>query len=623
MRRRKMLVGLLVAGACVASAIGVSTPSAVSAGSPSSLAVSSVEKSFEAYLAAVGPSEVTDLDLSLTLPVIVRAGKVQVVETRTDQVYASVFVPGAREITRDRDMRYYVSQPSQQSITMIGWDSFATPPATVTFPIEVPVYGPIAYADDAVWFQGGGSGASSPHLYRLDPVTGAVEDRSGDQAWMGRSQLETIPGWDGDLVLGDVDANPFTASRVELASDPITRPASMTAVSDSSLADLAGSANGTVLTAGAPGGFDEYDAATMTPTATRYVTGNAGDPVAVTFSEADTDWSSDEPTGGIIAGATRAPNKVFLYKTGEADPVSSIELTEQFEVTQLVLTADGHTLYGIVKIVETGEFALVSWMIGPKIFSRTPATFATSPPAGTLVMLDTRDVDEIDAMTVDAVPATYVRHSDTQIEVTLPEALGIGTHTIRFRTPFGEASTMILVQRFSDVDADNPFVYSIEKLVDQHAVFGFDDGTFRPTLTTSRQGLAMVLYRHRGEPAVDLPATPTFPDVPPSNPFYTAVEWAAAEGIISGYGDGMFRPGAAVSRQAAVTMILHYEDVLAFEPPSAPTFPDVPAANPFRVAVEWAAAEGIAVGYPDGTFKPGAPVSRQALSAMLWSVPQD
>ena len=41
---------------------------------------------------------------------------------------------------------------------------------------------------------------------------------------------------------------------------------------------------------------------------------------------------------------------------------------------------------------------------------------------------------------------------------------------------------------------------------------------------------------------------PHFGDVPPSSPFYAAIETAYAHGLLSGYADGSFRPGNSATR---------------------------------------------------------------------------
>jgi hypothetical protein len=52
----------------------------------------------------------------------------------------------------------------------------------------------------------------------------------------------------------------------------------------------------------------------------------------------------------------------------------------------------------------------------------------------------------------------------------------------------------------------------------------------------------------------------------------------------------------------------HAEDVV---------FSDVPAGHPFAHDIYWLAETGVTTGYPDGTFRPDEPVTRQAMAAFL------
>ncbi|OWY63059.1 hypothetical protein B7486_55125 [cyanobacterium TDX16] len=54
-----------------------------------------------------------------------------------------------------------------------------------------------------------------------------------------------------------------------------------------------------------------------------------------------------------------------------------------------------------------------------------------------------------------------------------------------------------------------------------------------------------------------------------------------------------------------------------FEAPPEPTFSDVRASHTFFIDVEWMAWAGISTGNDDGTYRPGAAVSRQAMAAFL------
>jgi hypothetical protein len=116
---------------------------------------------------------------------------------------------------------------------------------------------------------------------------------------------------------------------------------------------------------------------------------------------------------------------------------------------------------------------------------------------------------------------------------------------------------------------------------------------------------------------VILPAEETFDDVPPSQAFAPEINWAIVEGVANGYPDGSFLPAAEVSRQATAAFLYRFAGEPEFEAPEVPTFIDVPVDHAFYQEIEWLVATGITTGYPDDTFLPADDVSRQAMSAFL------
>lgn len=89
-----------------------------------------------------------------------------------------------------------------------------------------------------------------------------------------------------------------------------------------------------------------------------------------------------------------------------------------------------------------------------------------------------------------------------------------------------------------------------------------------------------------------------------------ALGWAA------GFGDGTFRPDAAVTRAQLAAMITRafLADASAA---GAPTFRDVPSTHWASRAIAQAAARGFLRGYPDGTFRPEQTLTRLELSVAL------
>lgn len=110
----------------------------------------------------------------------------------------------------------------------------------------------------------------------------------------------------------------------------------------------------------------------------------------------------------------------------------------------------------------------------------------------------------------------------------------------------------------------------------------------------------------------------SFSDVPPTHPFYADVCWLVGEGITDGYQGGTYRPSAPVSRQAMAAFLYRLSGEPEVDLPDDPSFSDVSEAHPFYEEVEWAAGEEIMAGYPGGAFQPSSPVSRQAMAAFMF-----
>jgi hypothetical protein len=191
-----------------------------------------------------------------------------------------------------------------------------------------------------------------------------------------------------------------------------------------------------------------------------------------------------------------------------------------------------------------------------------------------------------------------------------------GTSTPGVRSGNGILSVTYTPISFSDVPPGHAFYDEISWLVAEGVTNGYDDGTFRPTEQVSRQVIAAFMQRYSGE-SFTPPVTPTFTDVPVGHPFYEPIEWAAAEGLVTGFSDGRFKPTAAITRQAMAMIMWNFSGQVA-HPPGPPTFPDVPATSIFYDAIEWMWYWNIADGFPDGTFRPTSVITRQSAAAYLF-----
>jgi len=161
---------------------------------------------------------------------------------------------------------------------------------------------------------------------------------------------------------------------------------------------------------------------------------------------------------------------------------------------------------------------------------------------------------------------------------------------------------------FTDVDPSNPFYAFVRCLACRGIISGYADGSYHWGASVTRAQLAKIVTQAAGYTEAIAPSQQTFSDVPSSYPFWLAIERAARHGLISGYADGTYRPGNAVTRGQLAKIAAnaaHYGDTV-----SAQTFTDVPTSHPFYVYIERMVQHGILSGYADGSFRPANEVTR-------------
>ena len=170
--------------------------------------------------------------------------------------------------------------------------------------------------------------------------------------------------------------------------------------------------------------------------------------------------------------------------------------------------------------------------------------------------------------------------------------------------------------RFSDVQLGDYFYTPVNYLVTHGIISGYDDCTFLPGANTTRGQLAKIIVGAEGWPRL-APRQPDFVDVKLGSPFYAYIETAYNHGIVSGYADGTFRPGANVTRGQVSKMIVRAQG-WAPQTAGGPHFGDVPPASPFYAAIETAYAHGLLSGYADGSFRPGNSATRGQISKIIY-----
>ena len=172
---------------------------------------------------------------------------------------------------------------------------------------------------------------------------------------------------------------------------------------------------------------------------------------------------------------------------------------------------------------------------------------------------------------------------------------------------------------YTDVSWDHWAYTAIKRMYTRGLMVGVNETTFAPDQKMSRAMLAVILYARAGQPAVE--AANPFTDVPADSWYTDAVIWAADNGIVSGFGDGTFRPNDALTRAQAAVMLCAFaaftqDDVTARADLSA--YSDAGQIPSWAMdAMQWANARQLIIGRDSAHLAPTAATTRAEMASIL------
>ena len=171
---------------------------------------------------------------------------------------------------------------------------------------------------------------------------------------------------------------------------------------------------------------------------------------------------------------------------------------------------------------------------------------------------------------------------------------------------------------FTDVASSEWYYEAVQYVYNNELMNGMSATTFEPNSTTTRGMIVTMLYRLENEPTA---ASAGFTDVAAGQWYTDAVNWAAANNIVNGYGDDQFGPTDTITREQMAAILYRYAqykgyDVTASADLSAYT--DAANISSYAVsAMQWAVSEGLINGITDTTLVPGGSATRAQVAAIL------
>ena len=168
-------------------------------------------------------------------------------------------------------------------------------------------------------------------------------------------------------------------------------------------------------------------------------------------------------------------------------------------------------------------------------------------------------------------------------------------------------------QSFADVSTDAYYYEAVKWAAKNGITGGVGNGLFAPDAPCTRAQIVTFLWRAAGSP--EPKNASSFSDVPASAYYAKSVAWAVENVITTGTGNERFSPDATCTRAQSVTFLYR---ALSARAEGTAEFRDVPKNAYYADAVAWAAANGITTGIGGGLFGPDNDCTRAQIVTFLF-----
>lgn len=151
--------------------------------------------------------------------------------------------------------------------------------------------------------------------------------------------------------------------------------------------------------------------------------------------------------------------------------------------------------------------------------------------------------------------------------------------------------------RFVDLNVSLWYHDGIHCCIENGLMGGVSRLYFAPDIATNRAMFVTILYRLEGEPAV---GGGSFTDVPAGMWYAAPIAWAAANGIMEGYGNGRFQPEDPITREQMAATLYRYARYKGYDVSargSLSGYTDGRAVSDWASdSMRWAVGEGLVTG---------------------------
>lgn len=171
---------------------------------------------------------------------------------------------------------------------------------------------------------------------------------------------------------------------------------------------------------------------------------------------------------------------------------------------------------------------------------------------------------------------------------------------------------------FADVPASAWYYNAVEYVYENGLMSGVSGGRFAPNDTLTRAMLVQTLYAMEGRPAA---ASAGFADVASGDWYASAVNWAAANGVVSGVSETGFGPNNALTREQLALILYRFAQYKGYDVTGTSdlaAYADGSSVSGWAAeAMSWAVNAGLISGVGGNQIAPTGTASRAQVAQIL------
>lgn len=177
---------------------------------------------------------------------------------------------------------------------------------------------------------------------------------------------------------------------------------------------------------------------------------------------------------------------------------------------------------------------------------------------------------------------------------------------------------------FTDVVSGSWYEEAVVYCFKNGYMSGKSETAFDPSGTLTRAMTATILSSMSGDDKDIYADRQTFDDVPKGKWYSTSVEWAYEKGVVSGYGNGIFNPNKAITREQLAVMLKAYADYLGIDTSAREEnldslFVDSSAISSWsRESISWAVKCGLISGNDKSMLMPRNTATRAQAAVIIY-----